>query len=93
MRQADRVRVPVLLIHAELDSAVPATQSQAMAWELKQRCKPHEYVKLPDTDQALRWQSDREILLESVDRFLHQNLSGPRKEVPASCGDLQTRAN
>jgi dipeptidyl aminopeptidase/acylaminoacyl peptidase len=93
VRQADRVRVPVLLIHAELDSNVPATQSQAMAWELKQRCKPHEYVMLPDTDQALRWQSDREILLESVDRFLDRNLSGPRKEVPASCGDLQTRAN
>lgn len=90
VRHADRVRIPVLLVHAELDSAVPATQSQAMAWELKQRCKPHEYVVLPDTDQALRWQSDRVTLLAAVERFLAANLAGPRQPVASTCATRST---
>jgi dipeptidyl aminopeptidase/acylaminoacyl peptidase len=87
VRYADRVRIPVLLVHAEFDSTVPATQSQAMAWELKQRCKPHEYVVVPGADQTLRWQSDRMTLLATVERFLAANLAGPRKPVQSTCAD------
>lgn len=85
IKHAASVQIPVMLVHAQLDSEVPATQSQAMAVELRRQCKPHELVILPEADRDLRWQSDREELLAAVERFLANNLMGARRAGPFGC--------
>ncbi len=81
---AEDIRMPVLLVHAELDRDVPVGQSIRMAKELEQACKPHELVVIPRADRELRWQSDRVELLSAIERFLASNLAAAPE--PKECG-------
>jgi dipeptidyl aminopeptidase/acylaminoacyl peptidase len=80
---AEDIRIPVLLVHAELDAKVHVDQSIRMAKELNEACKPHELVVIPRADRELRWQSDRVELLSAIERFLASNLAAAPK--PMDC--------
>lgn len=47
---AEDVRVPLLIIHGEVDQRVPQYQSQIMIRALERNGIPHRYVELPDAD-------------------------------------------
>lgn len=72
---AEDIRIPILLVHAELDQEVPVEESIRMAAELDGACRDHELVVIPRAERGLRWQSDRVTLLSSIERFLASRLA------------------
>jgi dienelactone hydrolase len=88
IRHVDKIDIPVLLVHAERDWLVPATQSRSMALQLRRYCTPHKLVIIPDADRDLRWQSDRMVLLSAIEEFLTANLKGEREDPEPTCRRL-----
>jgi dipeptidyl aminopeptidase/acylaminoacyl peptidase len=74
VNSADKIRVPVLLLHATDDSVVPIEQSQEMADALARLGKPVTFDKLPGDDHWLSRPGTRLTVLQDIDQFLHQYL-------------------
>lgn len=74
-RNANSVRVPVLLLHGTEDTVVPATQSQAMAKALTAAGKAHRLVMLPGEDHWLSTGAMRTRVLEEIEQFLAEHLA------------------
>jgi dipeptidyl aminopeptidase/acylaminoacyl peptidase len=53
-RNADKVGMPLLIIHGEIDQTVPREQSEMMAKSLEKAGKTHELVILKGMDHYLR---------------------------------------
>jgi dipeptidyl aminopeptidase/acylaminoacyl peptidase len=70
---ADKIGVPVLLIHGDNDSVVPFEQSQIMANALKKAGKPYEFVTLKSEDHWLSRADTRLQMLQAVVKFLEAN--------------------
>jgi dipeptidyl aminopeptidase/acylaminoacyl peptidase len=74
--QADKIRIPVLLIHGDGDFVVPIAQSKAMKKALDKAGHKTELITLKDEGHSY-WSADSEILaMSAVDNFLWQHL-GP----------------
>jgi dipeptidyl aminopeptidase/acylaminoacyl peptidase len=73
-RFADKVSIPVLLIHSEKDATVPIKQSEIEESALKRAGKKVEFVTLSGDDHYLEFAEARQKLLKEVDRFLAANL-------------------
>ena len=73
VQQADKVQIPVLLIHGKDDTVVPYVQSTLMADALKKAGKPVELVTLPSEDHWLSRGATRLQMLTSVVEFLEKN--------------------
>jgi dienelactone hydrolase len=73
-RAADRIQVPVLLVHGERDFTVPVEQSRIMATALKREGKPVETIYVEGADHYLERASDRMALLTALDGFLAAHL-------------------
>ncbi|HEY5755828.1 MAG TPA: prolyl oligopeptidase family serine peptidase [Steroidobacter sp.] len=67
--------MPVLLIHAEKDTATPLAQSEQFSRSLAGR--PVQLVKLPDDDHHLSNASSRLALLKELETFLGRTLATP----------------
>jgi dipeptidyl aminopeptidase/acylaminoacyl peptidase len=72
-RLADKVEIPVLLIHGKDDTVVPYVQSTLMADALKKSGKPVELVTLTGEDHWLSRGSTRLQMLNAVVAFLEKN--------------------
>lgn len=72
-QMADKVEIPVLLIHGKDDTVVPYVQSTLMADALKKAGKPVELVTLPSEDHWLSRGATRLQMLNSVVGFLEKN--------------------
>jgi dipeptidyl aminopeptidase/acylaminoacyl peptidase len=75
-RHADEIKIPVLLIHGNHDYTVLPRQSREMADVLKSAGKPHRYVEIKGANHQIWRESERIILLQSLESFLAENL-GP----------------
>jgi dipeptidyl aminopeptidase/acylaminoacyl peptidase len=53
-QNADKVGMPLLIVHGELDVTVPIEQSEMMVASLKKAGKPYEYIELKGMDHFLR---------------------------------------
>lgn len=73
--QAERIQVPVLLVHGSADRSVPVEQSRDMAKALKQVGKRYEYIELDGGDHFLSRNSHRLRFFEALERFLAESLS------------------
>lgn len=71
---ADRIAVPVLLMHASEDTVVPFSQSAEMAHALEKMHKPVTLVALPGEDHWLSRSETRTRVLEELETFLHSHL-------------------
>jgi dienelactone hydrolase len=74
---ADRIKVPVLLVHGEEDSTVVLGQSKAMAKALESHGVPHELVVIKDGEHSLLEPSMRLTLYSKLEAFLAANLGSP----------------
>jgi dipeptidyl aminopeptidase/acylaminoacyl peptidase len=74
IRNADKVHVPVLLIHGIDDSVVPIEQSRNMDSALRRAGKQVRYVELKGDDHWLSAASTRTQMLQEVEKFLAENL-------------------
>jgi dipeptidyl aminopeptidase/acylaminoacyl peptidase len=70
---ADKVAIPVLIIHGKDDSVVPFEQSQIMADALKRAGKPVEMVVLNHEDHWLSHSDTRLQMLQATIDFLARN--------------------
>lgn len=77
LRQADRIRIPVLLIHGEDDYTVLARHSKEMAKALTHAGVHNELVLIPHAEHALLGMQARLTLLTHLEAFLGQNLGKP----------------
>jgi len=74
LRYADRVSIPVLLIHGDKDTVVGPSHSRRMAEALKKAGKPVEYVELAGESHSMAKMSSRTRTLEALEAFLAANL-------------------
>jgi len=74
LRHADRIGVPVLLVHGEDDTTVRAEQSRAMARALARQHVPYELVLIKDGEHGLRGPQMRLTLYRKLETFLAENL-------------------
>jgi dipeptidyl aminopeptidase/acylaminoacyl peptidase len=72
--QADKVRIPVLLVHGSKDRAVPIQQGRDMADALQGAGKPFKFIELEDGDHWLSSYQHRIKLFEAMDEFLATHL-------------------
>ena len=72
-KMADKIEVPVLLIHGKDDTVVPYVQSTIMAEAMKKAGKPVELVTLNGEDHWLSRGATRLQMLTSVVSFLEKN--------------------
>jgi dipeptidyl aminopeptidase/acylaminoacyl peptidase len=75
IRNADKVHVPVLLIHGVDDSVVPIEQSRNMDAALRRAGKQVRYVELKGDDHWLSAASTRTQMLQEIEKFLAENLA------------------
>lgn len=74
---AERIKVPVLLVHGEQDFTVQVDQSQAMAKALARNGLKNELVLIKDGEHSLLEPEMRLILYRKLTEFLAANLGGP----------------
>ena len=74
VRMAERVKIPILLIHGKDDITVPVVQSRIMADALKDKGKVYEYIELEDGTHHLDYYPDRQQTFEAMDKFLKKYL-------------------
>ncbi len=71
---AEKIKIPILLIHSALDSVVSADQSTRFRDRLLYLKKPVTYVELTEDDHWLSYAPTRIKTLEAMETFLAQNL-------------------
>lgn len=74
VNMAERVKIPILLIHGDDDISVPVEQSRVMARALKKHGKVFEYIELEDGSHYLDYLPHRQQTFEAMERFLQQYL-------------------
>ena len=77
LRQADRIKVPVLLVHGSADFTVLVSHSLTMAKELRRNHVPTDLVVIKDGDHQLDRQDMRMTLLSKLEAFLAANIGAP----------------
>lgn len=76
--QAERINVPVLLIHGTDDRTVPFEQAEAMDKALRRAKVPHRFVELEGGDHQLSRNSHRLTVFKELEDFLAQNMGAPK---------------
>jgi dipeptidyl aminopeptidase/acylaminoacyl peptidase len=71
---ADRVHIPVLLIHGDKDTIVPIRQSEIEANALKRAGKDVQFVTLQGDDHFMEFAPTRTQMLRELERFLASNI-------------------
>jgi len=73
-RAADRIQVPILLMHGMDDSVVPIAQSEAMARALGKLNRKFSFIRLSGEDHWLSRGETRLKVLTEIEKFLAENL-------------------
>ncbi len=73
-RLAERVKIPILLLHGADDTIVPVDQSRLMAKRLKKYNKVYEYIELEGGSHYLDYLPHRKQTFEAMDAFLQKYL-------------------
>lgn len=76
-RQAERIQVPVLLVHGSVDRVVPVEQSADMAKALKRAGKSHRYIEQEGGDHHLSRYEHRLEFFKALEAFLDEHLRAP----------------
>lgn len=71
---ADRIQIPILLIHGRNDFTVPVQQTERMEKALQKAGKTEQTIYLPTADHYLRRVADRLTVLRALEAFLAKSL-------------------
>jgi dipeptidyl aminopeptidase/acylaminoacyl peptidase len=82
-KHADRIKIPVLLLHASDDTTVPIEQSQVMNDALMKAKKNVRFIAINGDDHYLDLAATRVQVLTEIDKFLAANI-GPQAAAAAS---------
>ena len=72
--QADKIKIPILLVHAKDDTRVPVRHSRALADRLKDMKKSVEFVEIEGGGHTLEIEAARIATLEALEKFLAKHL-------------------
>ncbi len=75
LRNAEQVRIPILLLHGVDDSVVPVEQSRDMNAKLLRAKRNVRYVEISGDDHWLSGASTRTQVLKEIETFLAQSLA------------------
>lgn len=75
VRMAEKVKIPILLIHGDDDVVVPVNQSRIMADALKDEGKQYEYIELEEGTHNLDYLPHRQQTFEAMEKFLQKHLT------------------
>jgi dipeptidyl aminopeptidase/acylaminoacyl peptidase len=84
LRAADKIKVPVLLVHGDNDIQVSVEHSKRMARALKSGDKKHELVLIKDGNHSLSRYEWRETLLTRIEGFLATHAPVPAAQTAAN---------
>lgn len=87
---ADRVKVPVLLIHSEKDVTVGIKQSEIEERALKHAGKQVEFIKLDGDDHYLEYAETRIQMLRELERFLAAQIGDHRAAPTATSAEKKS---
>ena len=73
---ADKINVPVLLVHGERDETTPPAQAEAMRAALTKANKPFEWMMVPKEGHGFYAEKNRYAFYEKLEAFFAKNL-GP----------------
>jgi dienelactone hydrolase len=71
---AAEFKVPLLMLHGQMDAQVPFEQSEVMDAALKRAHAAHRFVIVPGADHSFSDVKDRAVLLKETEDFLRENL-------------------
>lgn len=74
VRMAEKVKIPILLIHGKDDTTVPVEQSRIMTEALKDEGKVYQYLELENGTHHLDYLPDRQQTFEAMENFLKHYL-------------------
>jgi dipeptidyl aminopeptidase/acylaminoacyl peptidase len=75
LASADRIDVPLLVVHGEHDTNVPLGESHQMVTALRDRGRPVEYLELAGEGHNFRRAGSRKRLVRTLVQFLTAHLS------------------
>lgn len=75
LRLANRIQVPLLVVHGELDTNVPVNEAHQLVAALEELGRDVDYLELPGEGHEYRHLSSRRLLLATMTRFLAQTLA------------------
>ncbi|HEY2565058.1 MAG TPA: prolyl oligopeptidase family serine peptidase [Acidimicrobiales bacterium] len=84
LRHVDRIQVPLLVVHGELDTNVPVTEARQVVAALEGLQRDVEYLEMVGEGHEYRRVSSRRLLLQAVTRFLTRTLIAHRTPQGAS---------
>lgn len=76
IHQVERIGVPLLLVHGDVDRSVMIEQSRALADALEAAGKPFRYIEQTDGDHFLSLEAHRLEFLTALEEFLRTHLGG-----------------
>lgn len=79
VRHAEKITIPVFLIHGDRDIQADVDHTRRMVSALKSADKPHQAIYLKDATHQLNRESDRVTLLTELEKFLLQHLGAGTK--------------
>jgi len=74
-RRADEIKIPILLMHGDLDTTVAIDQSEQMARQLRKHDKQHSFVIFENGDHHLSLYDNRLRYLQETESFLSDCLN------------------
>lgn len=76
LRNAARIKAPVLLMHGVIDQRVPLSHGQKMRAELKRLGKQVEWLEFENEGHGVRFVSNEKKYYETLLDFLHREIGG-----------------
>ena len=89
LRHVDRIQVPLLVVHGELDTNVPVTEARQVVTALEGLQRDVQYLEMAGEGHEYRRASSRRLLLQTVTRFLSRTLVAHRTPQGASAPVVQ----
>ncbi|TQL54202.1 dipeptidyl aminopeptidase/acylaminoacyl peptidase [Subtercola boreus] len=74
LTEVDRIDVPLLVVHGELDTNVPVNEAHQIVASLRELGRPVEYLELTGEGHEYRRADSRTLLATTMVRFLKENL-------------------
>ncbi|HWN67412.1 MAG TPA: alpha/beta fold hydrolase, partial [Haliangium sp.] len=85
---ADRIRVPLLLVHGANDPRVKQAESDQIIVALREKGQAVEYITAPDEGHGFRSPENRMALAVALERFLARHLGGRQQaDVPPAVAE------
>lgn len=86
VNHVDKLKVPLLIIHGNVDDRVPIAQARALRKALDKAGKHYEWIELPHVAHAVLKDEDEAAVLTSISKFLRSEMPIPMVDAASADG-------